>query len=419
MLLMMGLAIAPALVSCEDDDATDTSADAVVRYFRPTDMRVSDSLITELSLGQTVAMIGENLDNVIAMRFNDKDITLNPTYITSESIVFTTPMAIPGEVTNKLYITQKNGNIQEIDVPTILPAPTISNVNKGYLKEGDKISIKGNYFIPTQEKAVEIELPGGVTVTPDESSSYTVLNFAVPSGISANGALKIKTAFGSTTYPYEMVTFDNLSESKVDGILFDFDGKNGALANCNGWRNGYLADAPVALTGKSYRFGKDGFTVAGANWYEDNMCFNYWPDESDNINTRVAVGDLKQYAYQMEVYIGSPWKTMPFNVIPTSLAAVSASNNNNQYYYNTTCYQWTPYNVEPDYTTGGEWITLTMPLSEFNKTADGKAAAGPLSKEDLAGLTLLWSINDGSTWPDQEFTPDMYVDNIRIVKAKY
>lgn len=106
-------------------------------------MQVSDSLITELSLGQTVAMIGENLDNVIAMRFNDKDIILNPCYITPESIVFTTPMSIPGEVTNKLYLTLKNGNVQELDVPTILPGPSINTVSKGYLKEGDKVSING------------------------------------------------------------------------------------------------------------------------------------------------------------------------------------------------------------------------------------------------------------------------------------
>lgn len=416
MLLMMGLAIAPALVSCEDD-ATDTSADAVVRYFRPTDMQVSDSLITELSLGQTVAMIGENLDNVIAMRFNDKDIILNPCYITPESIVFTTPMSIPGEVTNKLYLTLKNGNVQELDVPTILPGPSINTVSKGYLKEGDKVSIKGNYFIPTADKGVEIELPGGVSVTPDESSTYTVLNFTVPAGISGNGALKIKTAFGSTNYAYEMVAFDNLAESKVDGILFDFDGKNGALQNCNGWRNGYFADAPKELTGKSYKLDNKGNEVNKGDWFEDNMTFNYWPDESDNILTRVAVDDIKNYAYQMEVYVAQPWRTLGMSIIPTSLATVSSSNNNNAYYSSVPCYLWTPYNVDPEYTTGGDWITLTMPLTEFNKLADGTAASSPLSKDDLAGLTIWWGA--AATYGDAPFHPEVYIDNIRLVKAKY
>jgi hypothetical protein len=73
LLLLIGLVTGFSMAACNDDDETDTNADPVVRYFRPTDANIADSLIVDLSLGQTVAMIGENLDNIIAMKFNDQE----------------------------------------------------------------------------------------------------------------------------------------------------------------------------------------------------------------------------------------------------------------------------------------------------------------------------------------------------------
>ena len=422
LLLLIGLVTGFSMAACNDDDETDTNADPVVRYFRPTDANIADSLIVDLSLGQTVAMIGENLDNIIAMKFNDQEITLNPCYITPTALIFTTPKTIPGTVSNTLYLTCKNGKVIEYPTETILPAPVIENVNKGFLKAGDVITIKGNYFIPTEDTPIAITLPGGVKATPDESSTYTTITFTVPDGVAQGGALTVESAFGVSSWSYDMIPYADLKESKVEGLLFDFDGKNGAMAAGNGWRAGNAATPPVELSGNACLFDNKGAALEGdvsGVWLEDNMTLNYWPSDADNILTRIPVANIDDYAYQMEIFVENPWTGVCFAVQPTSLAAVSASNNNNQYYATVSSYLYEPYIANPGFTTGGEWITLTMPLSQFTRTIDGKTSSG-LVPDDLAGLTIRWAgAGSGDLTALPGFTPKLYFDNVRLVKKKY
>lgn len=420
--LLTGLATGFAMTSCEDDDKTDTNADPVIRYFRPTDASKADSMIVDLSLGQTIAMIGENLDNITAIKYNDQEVTLNPCYITPTSIIFTTPLTIPGTVTDSLYITCKNGNMMKYHATTILPAPSIDNVSKGYLKAGDVITIKGNYFIPTETTPITITLPGGVSASPDETSTYTTIVFKVPEGVTQSGALTITSAFGVTNWPYDMIAYDDLQNSKVEGILFDFDGKNGAMASANGWRPGNAAEPPVALSGNACLFDNKGATLEGditGTWLEDNMTLNYWPNASNAITTKVPVAKIEDYAYQLEIFVANPWTAVCFAVQPTSLDAVSESNMNNQYYATASAYLYEPYIANPEFTTGGEWITLTMPLTQFTRTIDGKGSSG-INVDDLAGLTIRWGgAGSGDLSAVPAFQPKLYFDNVRLVKRKY
>lgn len=421
LLLLIGLATGFSMAACNDDDETDTGADPVIRYFRPTDANIADSMIVDLSLGQTVAMIGENLDNIIGIKFNDQDVVLNPCYITPTALIFTTPVTIPGTVTNTLYLTCKNGKVIEHSTQTLLPAPSIDNINKGYLKAGDVVTIKGNYFIPTEDTPITIALPGGVTVTPDESSTYTAITFTVPEGITKSGVLSVSSAFGSANWPFEMLSYDDLQNSDVEGLLFDFDGKNGAMANANGWRQGYPSSPSVPLSGNACLFDNKGDVLEGdisGTWLEDNMTMNYWPNASTAITKKVSVNNLEDFAYQLEILVVNPWTALCFAVQPTSLEAVSESNNNNQYYSTAASYLYEPYISTPDFTTGGDWITLTMPLTEFNRTIEGKPAT--LTLDDLAGLTIRWAgAGSGSLSAVPTFQPKLYFDNVRLVKKKY
>lgn len=421
LLLLIGLMTGFSMVACNDDDETDTGADPVIKYFRPTDAAKADSMIVDLSLGQTVAMIGENLDNIIGIAFNDQAVALNPCYITPTAVIFTTPVAIPNKVTNILYLTCKNGKTIEYPVETILPKPAIDNVNKGYLKAGEVVTIKGNYFIPTEEIPITITLPGGKTVSPDESSTYTQLSFTVPEDITESGVLSVESAFGTTNWPYKIYTYADLKESNVEGLLFDFDGKNGAMAAANGWRPGNAAIPTVELSGNACLFDNKGAALEGKlDWIEDNMTLNYWPDATDNILTRIPVTDITKFAYQLEIFVENPWTGLCFAVQPTSLETVSAANNNNQYYATVASYLYEPFIAEPNFTTNGEWITITMPLTEFTKTIEGKSIDAP-KVEDLAGLTIRWAgagtATDVNALPKMQ--PKLYFDNVRLVEMKY
>ena len=416
LLLLIGLVTGFSMAACNDDDETDTNADPVIRYFRPTDANIADSLIVDLSLGQTVAMIGENLDNIIAIKFNDQEVILNPCYITPTALIFTTPKNIPGTVSNTLYLTCKNGKVIEYPTETILPAPVIENVNKGFLKAGDVITIKGNYFIPTEDTPITITLPGDVKATPDESSTYTTITFTVPDGVAQGGALTVESAFGVSSWSYDMIPYADLKESKVEGLLFDFDGKNGAMAAGNGWRAGNAANPPVELSGNACLFDHDGKPL-DAQWIEDGMTMNYWPNSSDNILTKIPGVTIEDYAYQMEMFVENPWPEMCFAVQPTSLATVNSDNMLNTYYGTASSYLYEPYLETPDFTTNGDWITLTMPLSQFTKTLSGKTTSG-LKVDDLAGLTIRWSSADAAVYTVL-FQPKLYFDNVRLVKKKY
>lgn len=421
LLLSAGLLTGFSFVSCDKDEGTDSGADPVIRYFRPTDAAKADSMIVNLSLGQTIAMIGENLDNIVGIKFNDQEVALNPCYITPTAVIFTTPVAIPGKVTNTLYLTCKNGKVVEYPTETILPAPSIDNLSKGYLKAGDIVTIKGNYFIPTEDTPIQITLPGGVTVSPEEGATYTTLTFKVPEGITETGAVQITSAFGVTNWPYDVIAYDDLKESKVEGLLFDFDGKNGAMATANGWRPGYPVDFDNELSGKACLFDNKGAALEGeVPWLEDNMTLNYWPNASENILTKILGVTIEDYAYQLEMYVENPWTGLCFAVQPTSLEAVSESNMNNQYYNTASSYLYEPFISTPDFTTGGQWVTLTMPLTQFTKTIEGKSTDG-LKPDDLAGLTIRWA--GAGTGTDVKalplMQPKLYFDNVRLVKKKY
>jgi len=422
LLVSVGLLTGFSFASCDKDDGTDTNADPIIRYFRPTDANIADSMIVDLSLGQTVAMIGENLDNIIGIKFNDQEVALNPCYITPTAVIFTTPVAIPGEVSNKLYLKCKNGKVVEYETETILPEPSIENLSKGYLKAGDVITIKGNYFIPTEDTPITINLPGGVTVSPEEGATYTSISFKVPEGISKSGAVSVSSAFGTTNWPYEVINYDDLKESKVEGLLFDFDGKNGAMASANGWRGGNAVDFENELSGKACLFDNKGDALEGdltGSWLEDNMALNYWPNVSENILTKIPGVNIDDYAYQLEMYVENPWPAVCFAVQPTSLEAVSESNMNNQYYGTVSSYLYEPYISNPDFTTGGQWITVTMPLTQFTRKIDGKSTDG-LKPEDLAGLTIRWAgAGSGDLSSVAKFQPKLYFDNVRLVKKKY
>lgn len=68
--------------SCSDDDDKGGSGGGtpVVRYIRPCDATISDSLLTSGYLGTQIAIIGENLSKVNKVYFNDQKAKLKPEF---------------------------------------------------------------------------------------------------------------------------------------------------------------------------------------------------------------------------------------------------------------------------------------------------------------------------------------------------
>ena len=105
-------------VSC--DKASSPDADPQVFFVRPVDSAQGDKLLTEVSMGSTIAVIGEGLAGVNRIAFNDQVSKLNPTLVTPTSIIVTVPSTMPEEVTNKMYLSTSAGKSTEYDLAVII-----------------------------------------------------------------------------------------------------------------------------------------------------------------------------------------------------------------------------------------------------------------------------------------------------------
>lgn len=90
------------LASCsETEGEKDKGAVPVIKYARVCDAEKADSLIVSASLGSRLCFVGDHLGDVQQIWFNDQKAKLNPTMVTSHTIIVDIPNNIPGEVNNK------------------------------------------------------------------------------------------------------------------------------------------------------------------------------------------------------------------------------------------------------------------------------------------------------------------------------
>jgi hypothetical protein len=75
-----------------------------------------------------------------------------------------------------------------------------------------------------------------------------------------------------------------------------------------------------------------------------------------------------------------------------------------------------PWAATGSYDTGGKWVTVTVPVSEFTFNKDGNGATKQLSSEyDFASLTMFVV---GGGVAGKECAPVIKIDNIRAVPVK-
>lgn len=101
-------------------------------------------------------------------------------------------------------------------------------------------------------------------------------------------------------------------------------------------------------------------------------------------------------------------------LIFTGDSYVTSANATNSYYGDTTLPRglWNPWQATGSYDTGNEWVTVSVPLSNFIYTNEGGAAGSPLGKDNMTGLTFfVWHGGvEGTTC-----SPYICIDNIRVV----
>src|SRR5687768_7627566 len=89
-LLIAALAGSGIFLGCSEEDLAN-GGKPMVSYVRITRPTSSDSLLVAAGQGQMVAIMGENLQDVRQLWFNDQRAALNPSFITDKTIITRVP----------------------------------------------------------------------------------------------------------------------------------------------------------------------------------------------------------------------------------------------------------------------------------------------------------------------------------------
>lgn len=422
------LLLAGTLTSCEETDAEkDKGSTPVIKYARSCEADKADSLIVSASLGAKLVFVGDNLGDVQQVWFNDQKAKLNPTMVTSHTIIVDIPNNIPGEVTNITRFITSNGTEVEYPFNVLVPAPRIDKMSCEYAHAGDIVVIDGAYFADDPNVPLKVFFPGDIEAT-IKNLTQTSLEVEVPAG-AEEGPITVQSIYGEGESSFHYLD--------TRGMMFDFDGLTG-LGN-HGWHNAPIEDVD-GISGNYMRLGDGATTLDNGAWDDNNFSFEYWagawtdpvsyPErEGIRLFDIVDFTDFNNMSLKFELCIPSAaaWNACSMQLIFSGTDKVSMGNAGTDIYGNTVagCNNaylqttmarglWTPWSLAEAYHTDGKWITVSFPIKDFVYAGDGSGASTFLSSEaDFANLQIfLWNGGvDGVA-----STPMLKIDNIRAVK---
>lgn len=425
-----------SFIACNSIDYPDryekTSGSPTVYYVRYADAEKADVLITGAYYNEIICIVGDNLKSVHKVLFNDVEGTLNSSYITDHTIVMNVASGLPTEKTDKMYLVNYDNDTTAFDFKALAPAPIVSGMSFEYAEAGTKVSLTGNYFIQDSEVPLTVNFTDADPVTTFDEITMTKITFTMPQA--SEGAVSVTTASGTGTSAFHYL------DSR--GMLFDFDGKTG-LGN-HGWHAQTITTGADAVAGNYLQFGDGTKTVKGdgSDWLDDGFHFEYWAGDYNNPLGYTADGcqrlldivdftDYTNMAIKFELNIPSdyPWNGCPMQVILAPVSLISYGDAgvvdtygettggcNNTYVNDASIslprYLYEPWKGSGSFDTGGEWITVTLPISKFNQFWDGTEASGSLNAKSFASLEFFFAAGDGT---GAECTPILKIDNIRAV----
>jgi len=394
--MLLVMSVAPFLQSCEEDEAERSSGMPNIHYVRLTDPEKSDSLLMSAFLGNTVALMGENLSKVKELWFNDQQARLNTSYITDYSIIVTIPTTIPAEVTNQITMVTYEGTQNTYDFGVDVPAPKVDAMLCEFVADGEDAVIQGNYFIDDENVPLQVFFAGNIEAEV-KSVDINQIVVTVPTGAGV-GPVSVKSIYGATRSSFFFRDDRN--------YILDWDNLDAA----GGWRSGVIANAnPAGISGNYVRFEGDMEGDIGATWNEDAFSFNLWGSSNGRPNEPFYEGDLSQAALKFECYVVDEWKASALQMIFTPWDL----NSTNGYIADgaTPRGLWMPWMATGSYQTEG-WTTVTIPMSKFHFVHDGGDAGTSVTTDMLGGLTFF--VFHGGV-EGETCRVHMCIDNIRIV----
>lgn len=358
-------------VSCGDE--VDFSQPVIENVRLTTSAQPLDSA----AFGEFLVIQGRHLASVKEVFFNDVKGVLRTTLITDENIVVQVPSTVPAEVTNKVRVVTSGGE-SSFDLAIKVPGPSIQTFSNEFARDGDWITLTGDFFYNVSHVVFAPSLHSDFQVVDPKT-----LRVRVPEG-SQSGVVEVRTVFGKGL---SKIAFRDRSSVFMD---FDDQGK------CWGGMPEYAASAetaPTPLSGKyvhSYKV-----AIPGQFWWDDGLVVAHCGGYS-------TTGSLDAYALKFEINVSEPWL-------------------NGWYEMNFSWshfFRFKPWDQDEEtvpFSTGGEWRTISIPLSEFKSKVDGQPVGDPVSDPAAVKDLVLAFQNEG---PAEVAVLNVSFDNFRVVKVK-
>lgn len=387
--LLVVAALLIGILSCKKEETAPNNGNPVVHYIRSTDPALSDSLLVGSFMGSLIAIVGDNLANTRELWFNDQKATLNPTYITSKSILVNVPSTVPTEVTDKMRFVFADGSELLYDFKVNVPAPLLTGTKCEYVPDGGTMILDGDFFF----EPIKVTFADGLEASV-ASISKTRLEVTVPSGASP-GAITVQTNFGKVKSKFLFRDDRN--------ILLDYDTKihetwTAAIANA-------ASNPDPAPVSNNYAFFKS--ASDGAWQWANELTMQYWAPRGRG-NVPVANGSVDDLVFKFECNVPIEWKDVRMEIFFGPYAE-----DHGRDVPGTVFARWKPWKAGPFKTDG--WITVTIPLSEFKYGKDDPDTdeIGSRKIDNLTNLTNVVMMLFGPA--DAPNPVHVCVDNLRIV----
>lgn len=436
-LAMLAVGAVSFFASCADepDKFELTGGKPTIHYIRPQDVAAKDSLLVEAMTATPICIVGENLTSIKEMYFNDIKATLNTSYITKNTMLLNVPKEVPGSNTGKIYIVTRDADTVTYDFKVLVPAPVVSAMKNEWAKVGEEAVINGQYFVNDPNQPLTIKFTGisnstNIVVPAENIKEMTnsTLRFIVPEGVE-EGLIEVESIYGAGKSKFYY------KDSR--GMITNFDNPDGFSDNSG--TKGIVPQGWNLKPTYSTEGGVDGYYVqvgpseTEGGWVED-LKLSWWCGNwgGDPMSITSGAGtplrnildftNWQNMSFKMELYIpkSNPWSAGAMQILfANNLQCANDTWQNNTYIHTSADggldlprALYNPWKDTGSFHTDDQWITVTIPLTDFVYNDDGSKVSNPMNISSFDSF-VIWPMNGGVN--GTKCTPIFRYDNIRIV----
>lgn len=386
--------------SCDNNDDVTSSGAPVITEIRNYAASPNDTLVDKIVPGQWIVITGKNLANTIEILIDGVTVSFDPGLFSDTYAVVQVPSVIPFPSVpesefNTIKYTTKGGHIV-FPFNIVAGPPALASITNENPVEGEVVTIYGtNLFLIS-----EISFGGTIITDYTTKDDGTAISFVMPN-VTTSGPVSITTVSGTTSTTFNV-------NDLTTGMFCNFDGIGGLA-----WGTG-TSNNSAEFPGNHGYFAvlNNGVLNGGAgDWWSWERSIN--SNAGQWVSTEDLTLDLDQLALKFEMNVPGDWNGTSILVLKD--------------------YNWTyvaryePWKISEtkttNFTTDGNWVTVTIPLTEFRTNKDGKDGTGDqaTSLTTLLGASgngtmIIYTANTNSTPTATGFRGA--IDNIRIVKIK-